>query len=84
MWDFDFACFSRLLLWTKQKSIIAKSRQNLYAVLVIEGDFGNGILSISNDFTQVLADFGVALIALHKFALGFYKKASKNLGAIYF
>lgn len=51
---------------------------------MIEGDFGNGILSISNDFTQVLADFGVALIALHKFALGFYKKASKNLGAIYF
>lgn len=45
----------------KQKSIIAKSCQNLYALLVIEGDFGNGILSISNDFVQVLADFGVAL-----------------------
>lgn len=48
-------------MWTKQKSIIAKSCQNLYALLVIEGDFGNGILNISNDFTQVLADFGVAL-----------------------
>ncbi|WP_181882795.1 hypothetical protein [Helicobacter sp. MIT 01-3238] len=35
--------------------------QNLYVLLVVEGDFGNGILSISNDFTQVLADFGVAL-----------------------